>query len=98
MLDIKHEAPDPVGRRDPEPGKFGEIERSPNTPEEDPAQAAAMAIITVWRDELRIKLARARLCFELIGLSTEEQDALRAEVGRFKELCALLRLLGGAQS
>jgi hypothetical protein len=53
-------------------------------------RAEANQIISSWRDELRAKLARARLKHELIGLHSEEHDCLVAEVGDFKRLCRAL--------
>jgi hypothetical protein len=107
MLDIKHEGP--VSGWDTEPDGDGDdvLDASPSTATDTEAQAElaaatkqlehhadAMAVIEIWRHELHTKLARARLRFELIGMSDEEHDELRAEVGRFKELCQLLRWLG----
>jgi hypothetical protein len=100
--------PDPEWEQDPGPDGFDDdvLELSTNTVEPDSAQAEldtareqleyhadAMAVIETWRNELRTKLARARLTYELIGLSDEEHDELRAEVARFKEIAALLRLV-----
>jgi hypothetical protein len=53
-------------------------------------RAAANIIICRWKDELRIKLARARLKHELIGLHSDEHDALADEVATFKRLCAAI--------
>jgi hypothetical protein len=46
--------------------------------------------IANWNDDLRDKVDRARLCFELIGLDPEEQEALEAEIRRFKQAVAAL--------
>jgi hypothetical protein len=54
----------------------------------------AMAVISAWRTELRAKIARARLCFELVGITDEEHAALRDEVEKFRRTCTLLRWLG----
>ena len=49
-----------------------------------------------WRDELSIKLRRAQLRFELIGLNDDERDALEAEVEECKEvLRCLYRMMKG---
>jgi hypothetical protein len=47
----------------------------------------ALEIIVRWRDELRAKLARARLKSELIGLPDEEQQALTEEANAFRRCC-----------
>ena len=39
-----------------------------------------------WRDELSIKLRRAQLRFELLGLHDDERDALETEVEECKEV------------
>jgi hypothetical protein len=57
-------------------------------------RAEANAIIAQWRDELRHRLARARLKFELIGIPSEEHDAIVAEVSQFKRLCRALGWTG----
>jgi hypothetical protein len=57
-------------------------------------RAEANEVIAAWRDELRVRMARSRLKAELIGIDDEEHDALVAEVGEFKRLCAALRWTG----
>ena len=47
----------------------------------------ALEIIAAWRDELRVRLARAELRAELIGLHGEEQHALAVEVNAFRRCC-----------
>jgi hypothetical protein len=44
-----------------------------------------------WASDLRRRIWRARLQFELIGLDPEEQDLLVDEVKRFKRVCRALR-------
>ncbi len=61
-------------------------------------RTAALGIITAWRNELRVRLARAELQLELTGLPDEEQDALVAEVAEFKRLCRILGWFGRRQS
>jgi hypothetical protein len=43
--------------------------------------------IADWQDDLRSRLARATLRFELIGLDPDEQKKLEAEVQEFKRVC-----------
>ena len=51
-------------------------------------RAEANEIIAQWRDELRARIARGRLKFELIGFNAAEHDALVDEVNEYKRLCA----------
>ena len=46
--------------------------------------------IADWLDDLRSRIDRAHLCFQLFGLETEDQEALEAEVRKFKQACAAL--------
>lgn len=49
-----------------------------------------------WRDELSIKLRRAQLRFDLLGLHTDEREAIEAEVEECKEvLRCLYRMMKG---
>ena len=49
-----------------------------------------------WRDELSIKLRRAQLRFELLGLHTDEREVLEAEVEECIEvLRCLYRMMKG---
>lgn len=50
----------------------------------------ALAIIADWRDDLMVRVDRARLRYELIGLPEEEQQALEDEVAAFKHCCRVL--------
>jgi hypothetical protein len=50
----------------------------------------ALEVIANWRDELRERIARAKLRFELVGLDNEEQQALVAEICDFKRICRCL--------
>jgi hypothetical protein len=43
--------------------------------------------IADWRDDLRSRIARATLRFDLIGLDSSEQQELEAEVQEFKRVC-----------
>ena len=43
-----------------------------------------------WLDEVRDKVDRARLCFELFGLEPEAQEELELEVAKFKRAVAAL--------
>ena len=109
MLDTKKHGSVPVGVQGAEPDGFGETERSSSTSTERQEQLAAELaavrkhlehraeanlVISQWRDELRTRLARARLKYELIGLEDEEHAALVAEVHDFKRLCRILGWLG----
>jgi hypothetical protein len=44
--------------------------------------------IADWQDDLRSKIARATLRFDLIGLDPSEQEELEAEVQEFKRVCS----------
>jgi hypothetical protein len=44
--------------------------------------------IADWRDDLACRLRLAQLRLELVGLDTDEQDALKAEVAAFKQVCS----------
>lgn len=50
----------------------------------------ANIVIAEWRDELLKRIRRNRLRQELIGLPDEEHDAIVAEVGEYKRLCAAI--------
>ena len=43
--------------------------------------------IADWQDDLRSRIARAMLRFDLIGLDPNEQEELEAEVQEFKSVC-----------
>ena len=43
--------------------------------------------IADWQDDLRSRIARATLRFDLIGLDPNEQEELEAEVQEFKRVC-----------
>jgi hypothetical protein len=49
-----------------------------------------LEIIADWRDDLTIRIRRARLAFELVGLDVAEQDRLIAEVEEFRRTCRCL--------
>jgi hypothetical protein len=51
------------------------------------ARTDTIEIIADWRDDLLIRIARAQIRFELIGLDDIEQDQLVAEVEEFKRAC-----------
>ena len=46
-----------------------------------------LEVIADWQDDLRSRIARATLRFELIGLDPAEQQKLEAEVQEFKRVC-----------
>ena len=48
---------------------------------------AKLKVIADWGDELRRKLDRASLRFDLCGLDAEEQEQLTQEVFAFTSLC-----------
>lgn len=50
-------------------------------------RAEANHIICQWRDELRTKIRRNQLRFELIGLCPDEHEQLVNEVAEYKRLC-----------
>jgi hypothetical protein len=43
--------------------------------------------IADWQDDLRSRIARAMLRFDLMGLDRSEQEELEAEVQEFKRVC-----------
>jgi len=43
--------------------------------------------IADWQDDLRSRIARATLRFDLVGLDPSEQTKLEAEVQEFKRVC-----------
>ena len=47
-------------------------------------------VMIAWRDELQRRIARSQLRFEAIGLHTDEQNALQAEVDEFRRVAAYL--------
>jgi len=49
-----------------------------------------LTIIADWRDDLMVRIARARLRAERIGLPSDEQQALEAEVADFVRYCRVL--------
>jgi hypothetical protein len=46
-----------------------------------------LKVIADWQDDLRSRIARAMLRFDLIGLDPSEQEELEAEVQEFKRVC-----------
>jgi hypothetical protein len=46
-----------------------------------------LKVIADWQDDLRSRIARATLRFDLIGLDPSEQEELEAEVQEFKRVC-----------
>ena len=46
--------------------------------------------IADWLDDLRFRIARAHLRFQVCGLNEEEHRQLDAEVLKFKQVCASL--------
>ena len=46
--------------------------------------------IADWLDDLRSRIDRAHLRFQVFGLDVEEQEALEAEVLEFKQVCAAI--------
>jgi hypothetical protein len=53
-----------------------------------------LEVVIAWRDDLRARIARAALRFELIGGFDEaEQTALEIEVEEFKRLCRAIKWL-----
>jgi len=46
--------------------------------------------IADWLDDLRARIDRAHLRFQVVGLEREEQEELEAEVLKFKQVCAAL--------
>ena len=47
-------------------------------------------VMIAWRDELQRRIARSQFRFEAIGLHTDEQHALQAEVDEFRRVAAYL--------
>lgn len=46
--------------------------------------------IADWLDDLRSRIARAHLRFQVCAINDEEQEQLAAEVLKFKQVCAAL--------
>ena len=59
---------------------------------------ADLSLIVKWRDELRSKISRAMIRFELIGLTDAEWDALLTEVEEFKRLCRTISFFSEKQA
>ena len=49
-----------------------------------------LGTIADWVDDLRSRINQAHLRFQVLGLEDEEQEALAAEVSKFKQVCAAL--------
>ena len=49
-----------------------------------------LGTIADWLDDLRSRIDRAYLRFQVFGLDEEEQEQLAAEVLKFKQVCAAL--------
>ena len=49
-----------------------------------------LSTIADWLDDLRSRIERAHLRFQVFGLDEEEQEHLTAEVHKFKQVCAAL--------
>ena len=60
------------------------------TPADLEQRIAVLEIIADWRDELQLKIRRAILYFEFVGLDAEEQERLEAEVETFNQICRCL--------
>jgi hypothetical protein len=54
------------------------------------ATTEVLFVIADWKDDLRSRIRRALLRFELVGLNEAEQDQLAAEVEEFKRVCRAL--------
>jgi hypothetical protein len=52
--------------------------------------ADALEQIATWREDLTIRIRRATLKFELIGLDEGEQAALEREAAEFNRCCRVL--------
>jgi hypothetical protein len=50
----------------------------------------ALAQMATWREDLTVRIRRATLKFELIGLDQAEQDALEHECAEFNRCCRVL--------
>ena len=50
----------------------------------------ALEQIATWHEDLTIRIRRARLKFELIGLDEAEQGALERETAEFNRCCKVL--------
>jgi hypothetical protein len=60
------------------------------------ARTEQLNTIADWAVDLRKRIARERLRFELVGLDSDEQDRLVAEVKAFKRVCRELACPGSA--
>jgi len=56
-----------------------------------PVDIEALEVIADWREDLILRVRRAHLRYELVGLSAEEVIALSAEAESFKRACQMLR-------
>ena len=54
----------------------------------------ALEQMATWREDLTIRLRRARLKFELVGLDEAEQAALERETEEFNRCCKVLAWRG----
>jgi hypothetical protein len=55
-------------------------------------------IIADQRDDLRRRIAYAKLRFQLVGIDPDEIEQLQAEVAEFKRVCRTLAWTGGADA
>lgn len=55
-------------------------------------------IIADQRDDLRRRIAYAKLRFQLVGTDPDEIEQLQAEVAEFKRVCRTLASTGGADA
>jgi hypothetical protein len=60
------------------------------------ATTDTLETIADWKDNLRARIARARLRFELVRLDEDKQDELVNEVEQFKNVCRALTRTGSA--
>ena len=69
------------------PEEWCSLERLANVME---LHGDALEQMATWREDLTIRVRRATLKFELIGLDDAEQKALERETGEFNRCCKVL--------
>ena len=74
-------------RKSVAPEEWCSLERLTNTME---MHGEALEQMATWREDLTVRIRRAVLKFELIGLDDAEQAALEREAAEFNRCCRVL--------
>ena len=69
------------------PEEWCSLERLTNAME---MHCDALEHMATWREDLTVRVRRARLKFELIGLQHAEQEAIEREADEFNRCCKVL--------